>query len=110
MGRTTRSMAIRSNQIATTVSTAANSKSLTKKPATKRRNKSSSSPSSLKKKTDDAVDAKIETVVERTVSFQPISDRTFNPDSKVKIHTLLLGTHPSVKSLAKSQYYAHPMK
>jgi hypothetical protein len=49
-------------------------------------------------------------VVERTKSFQPVSDYTFHPDSNMKIHTLLLGTHPSVQSLAQSRYYGHPMK
>lgn len=28
----------------------------------------------------------------------------------VEPHTLILGTHPSIKSLAQQQYYGHPMK
>ena len=48
--------------------------------------------------------------VERTESFQPVTHRSFHPDSKVQIHTLLLGTHPSIKSLEESQYFGHPMK
>ena len=55
-------------------------------------------------------DDKEEDVIERTESFQPVSYQTFHPNSKLKIHTLLLGTHPSIKSLARSQYYGHPMK
>jgi len=30
--------------------------------------------------------------------------------TSVEPHTLILGTHPSVKSLGKQQYYGHPMK
>jgi hypothetical protein len=48
--------------------------------------------------------------VKATESFQPISALTFDPKSKIQIHTLLLGTHPSIESLAQSQYYGHPMK
>ena len=49
-------------------------------------------------------------IIERTESFQPVSHLTFNPQSDRKIHTLILGTHPSIKSLAQSQYYGHPLK
>jgi len=61
-------------------------------------------------------------IVRRTHSFQvcwtgtlqafqhgrsnPRSD--FQPTTGTKIHTLILGTHPSVTSLSKQQYYAHP--
>jgi hypothetical protein len=31
-------------------------------------------------------------------------------DQSVEPHTLILGTHPSVKSLEQQQYYGHPMK
>jgi hypothetical protein len=31
-------------------------------------------------------------------------------ERNIEIHTLILGTHPSVKSLAEEQYYGHPMK
>ena len=51
--------------------------------------------------------------LKRTESFQPVSHFTFHPDvdaKDFKIHTLLLGTHPSIKSLEESQYFGHPMK
>jgi hypothetical protein len=31
-------------------------------------------------------------------------------ERNIEIHTLILGTHPSIQSLAKEQYYGHPMK
>jgi hypothetical protein len=31
-------------------------------------------------------------------------------DQNVEPHTLILGTHPSVKSLEEQRYYGHPMK
>ena len=37
--------------------------------------------------------------------------RQVDPDVKpVDIHTLILGTHPGIQSLEKSEYYGHPMK
>jgi len=47
--------------------------------------------------------------VQRTQSFAPLSHLTFNPNSSLEIHTLILGTHPSITSLAESQYFGHPM-
>jgi G:T/U-mismatch repair DNA glycosylase len=41
---------------------------------------------------------------DRTHSFPP----QVSADKEIKIHTLILGTHPSVTSLAKVQYFAHP--
>ncbi len=49
------------------------------------------------------------TGVPRTESFEPMWHGTLHPETSVKVHTLILGTHPSVQSLEKSQYYAHPM-
>ena len=40
--------------------------------------------------------------IQRTESFLPVTHQSLNPDSKVKVHTLLLGTHPSIQSFAKS--------
>jgi G:T/U-mismatch repair DNA glycosylase len=40
----------------------------------------------------------------RTHSFPP----QVNSDTSIKIHTLILGTHPSITSLAKVQYFGHP--
>jgi len=40
---------------------------------------------------------------ERTESFKAQSD------DNVEIHTLVLGTHPSIESLSRSQYFGHPM-
>jgi hypothetical protein len=31
-------------------------------------------------------------------------------DKNIEAHTLILGTHPSIKSLSENQYYGHPMK
>jgi G:T/U-mismatch repair DNA glycosylase len=31
-------------------------------------------------------------------------------DRNIEAHTLILGTHPSIKSLSESQYYGHTMK
>lgn len=48
--------------------------------------------------------------VERTQSFQPLSHLSLNPESDMKIHTLILGTHPSITSLAENKYFGHPLK
>lgn len=49
--------------------------------------------------------------VPRTESFGALWAGSFpDLDSYVEPHTLILGTHPSVKSLAQEQYYGHPMK
>ena len=45
----------------------------------------------------------------RTQSFAPQWHGTFHPNTSTKIHTLILGTHPSITSLAKVQYFAHPL-
>ena len=39
----------------------------------------------------------------RTSSFQPLFTK------KNLVHTLILGTHPSIKSLSENQYFGHPM-
>jgi len=49
---------------------------------------------------------------ERTVGLAPILHATLCPDDKVAAvppHTLILGTYPSLTSLAEQQYYGHPM-
>jgi hypothetical protein len=49
--------------------------------------------------------------VPRTESFGALWVGSFpDLDQNVKPHTLILGTHPSIKSLAQDQYYGHPMK
>jgi hypothetical protein len=49
--------------------------------------------------------------VPRTESFGALWAGSFpDLDQSVEPHTLILGTHPSIKSLAQEQYYGHPMK
>jgi len=45
----------------------------------------------------------------RTSSFEPLWAGTHEPTTNVKVHTLILGTHPSITSLSKSQYFGHTM-
>ena len=45
--------------------------------------------------------------VERTESFGPQWHGAFCPETSVKVHTLIMGTHPSITSLAKVQYFGH---
>ncbi|MGK3742509.1 MAG: hypoxanthine-DNA glycosylase [Bacillariaceae sp.] len=46
--------------------------------------------------------------IQRTQSFEPMWHGTFHPESNIKIHTLFLGTHPSIVSLEKVQYFGFP--
>ena len=48
----------------------------------------------------------------RTLSFGAIWAGSFPSlvDHNVKVHTLILGTHPSIASLQQEQYFGHPMK
>jgi hypothetical protein len=49
--------------------------------------------------------------VPRTESFGALWAGSFPDfDQNVEPHTLILGTHPSVKSLDQQRYYGHPMK
>jgi hypothetical protein len=49
--------------------------------------------------------------VPRTESFGALWAGSFpDLDQNVEPHTLILGTHPSIQSLAQEQYYGHPMK
>jgi hypothetical protein len=53
-----------------------------------------------------------------TQSFGAVTATTYKSHGKyvdpeatpVDIHTLILGTHPSIQSLEKTQYYGHPVK
>ena len=45
----------------------------------------------------------IDTKQKRTNSFQPLFHE------EIPVHTLILGTHPSIKSLSENQYFGHPM-
>ncbi|KAL3915730.1 MAG: hypothetical protein SGILL_005507 [Bacillariaceae sp.] len=44
-----------------------------------------------------------------TTSFEPIWSGRFEDMKPVPVHTLILGTHPSIKSLEEQQYFGHPM-
>jgi TDG/mug DNA glycosylase family protein len=44
---------------------------------------------------------------ERTNSFGAALHTDFDPESCVKPHTLILGTHPSITSLKRNEYFAH---
>ena len=119
MARTTRSMAspgkidrhtsevtrlsrrVKRSGASTSTSTAAASADNTEALSSNKKRKNGSSNNKEEEKGE---------LVERTESFQPVSHLTYNPDSDMKIHTLILGTHPSIKSLAQSQYYGHPLK
>ena len=46
--------------------------------------------------------------IQRTQSFEPMWHGAFHPESNIKIHTLFLGTHPSLVSLEKVQYFGFP--
>ena len=48
----------------------------------------------------------------RTLSFGAIWAGNFPSlvDQQIKVHTLILGTHPSIRSLKEEQYFGHPMK
>lgn len=48
-------------------------------------------------------------VTQRTQSFDVLWHGTLHPQTSIKIHTLILGTHPSIKSLEKLQYFGHTM-
>jgi len=69
--------------------------------STKAPNKSRKSNSPKKKKNSS---------VPRTESFGAIWAGNFPDLEPVEPHTLILGTHPSIKSLEEKQYYGHPMK
>lgn len=47
--------------------------------------------------------------VMRTESFEPVWSKNYTPagQSPVPVHTLLLGTHPSITSLDRQQYFGH---
>eukprot|EP00751_Fragilariopsis_kerguelensis_P030810 CAMPEP_0170915004 /NCGR_PEP_ID=MMETSP0735-20130129/5938_1 /TAXON_ID=186038 /ORGANISM="Fragilariopsis kerguelensis, Strain L26-C5" /LENGTH=376 /DNA_ID=CAMNT_0011312827 /DNA_START=56 /DNA_END=1186 /DNA_ORIENTATION=- len=48
-------------------------------------------------------------VIRRTQSFDVLWHGALHPKTAIKIHTLILGTHPSIKSLEKLQYFGHTM-
>jgi hypothetical protein len=74
------------------------------------------SPSSCKREHDDP-DTKSLRVNKKkkgasTVSFDALTAANFPSlmNKNIEMHTLILGTHPSIKSLAESQYFGNPMK
>jgi hypothetical protein len=48
----------------------------------------------------------------KTKSFGAMTAANFTnlQDKNIKIHTLILGTHPSIKSFEEQAYFAHPIK
>jgi len=58
---------------------------------------------------DEPPSKKSKKETERTQSFDPQWHGVFDSDTDVKVHTIMLGTHPSITSLAKVQYFGHPM-
>eukprot|EP00978_Attheya_sp_CCMP212_P027544 scaffold92310_cov59-Attheya_sp.AAC.1 len=70
---------------------------------------SSSSRMAASKDTNDMTHA---SSVSRTSSFEPLWTGSLFPDSDKtpRVHTLIVGTHPSIASLAQEQYFGHPMK
>ena len=59
---------------------------------------------------DNDNDVNVKSSVQRTSSFQPVWAGTFDPNTSIKVHTLVLGTHPSITSLKESEYFGHVMK
>ncbi|KAL3935331.1 MAG: hypothetical protein SGBAC_009130 [Bacillariaceae sp.] len=85
----------------------------TSSPAKKRKSSlESSSPRTPKKSSPKK--KKIPKPSTPTVSFSALTAYNFTATKEQDIippvHTLLLGTHPSVTSLEESRYYGHPMK
>jgi hypothetical protein len=74
------------------------------------------SPTSCKRKHDDpdiqSPRMKKKKQGPSTVSFDALTAANFPSlmNKNIEMHTLILGTHPSIKSLAESQYFGHPMK
>lgn len=44
-----------------------------------------------------------------TNSFGPLCSKRYTDNHPVPVHTLILGTHPSVASLSQAEYYGHDM-
>lgn len=61
------------------------------------------------KASDETPSKKSKKENERTQSFDPQWHGVFDSGTDVKVHTIMLGTHPSITSLAKVQYFGHPM-
>ena len=96
-------------------------------PSGTKRQRSSSGLSSSKKHSKKSVRAKpsqnangplrsgdrsppLPTTIRRTHSFDAVWAGTLDPHTRIRPHTLLLGTHPSITSLERGQYYGHPLK
>lgn len=108
MGRTTRRRtSITSSSLArTAISASSAEKDTGAKSNGKRKLKEKKSSSSIKKKK--------QAKVQRTQSFEPawwgniINDRQ-DVSEYPPVHTLILGTHPSIASLSKNEMYGHPL-
>lgn len=69
--------------------------------STGKKSKKRTSPTKKGKETPESTTSSSD--VERTQSFNAVT----SSDKSVKIHTLVLGTHPSITSLSKEQYFGH---
>jgi len=70
----------------------------------KSRRDQTKSKTEMKLENNAATSSSSSSSTNRTHSFPP----QVHSDKSIKIHTLILGTHPSITSLAKVEYFGHP--